>query len=549
MSNNNYKSRENGKGTENMRGYDNKNKEYHSTDRNSDSRNLPQYGKKGHKPRVSGERSAMTLDDIRTNDISYWNKSQGFDNVTKFNWDLIVGRPRNANSVIYETNPNFTGDLNPTQLMVVQFIMGCGYAASVEDGVNRGLSKIMATIRANLSTSNIGFETADLGIFLTSTASIAAFIGYAKRILECYTVWQDRNYVYPRALIRAQGPLYSDIRDNINVYAAKLNAIIDQYNAMNILDTFDVFDRQYSMCHNVFVDEDSQFGQLYMFMPDNYYIYDDTATPSKAKFTGYSASGKTFSQILAIIQGMIDAWYSSSDLYQINGTLLRAFKDAPRQNIPYYNITDRITPVVDRAFLMQIMNATLVGNSIDYTTCDITQDATSQNYVKWMPMMDSSFFNPEHQTQCADYQMLRVFENDLNNDDNMEMTRLLNFTDPIDLSMTHCGSELVTQVVVYSYNTVTDALVPAGIYGSNVIYVDVTAPTSLTVRVALESVGSICPFRYIPTLHIMMHNNTTDAKQYFGLMGDIYNWMLYAREDWNTLQFVSSQSLWTPKNL
>lgn len=510
--------------------------------------NLPQYGKKGHKPRSSVPARTISMDDIQTNDISYWNKTSGFDNVTKFNWDLILGRPRNPNLLFKHDSAsdpvNFTNNLNPTAIMAIRFVLGCGWAESVEDGVNRGLAKIMSSIRASLSTSNIGFETADLGIFLTSTSSIAAFIGYAKRILESYTVWKDRNYMYPRALIKIQGPDYSDIRDNINTYAARLNAIIDQYNAMSILDTFDVFDRQYSMCHNIFADEDSEFGQLYLFVPDNYYVYNDTAIPSKAEFKSYTAAGKTFPQILSVIQEMIDAWYGSSDLYQINGTLLRAFKDAPRQAIPYYELSDQINPTVDRAFLMQIMNCTMI-DGVNAGTLDITQEPTAQNYVIWKPVATGqNILNPLY----ADFQMLRLFEDDISQDDCMELTRLMNFADPDTHELTYCGSELVTKITLWRYDTTTDTL-DGYTLGKNAISFERSGTSIPDIVGSFGQISAIAPFRYIPTVHVVSYHDMDPDHVYYGLLGDLYNWMFYSRDDWHTLQFVAYQSLWTPKNM
>jgi hypothetical protein len=422
--------------------------------------------------------------------------------------------------------------------MIINFIMGPGWANSVDDAVNRGLARIMANIRSSLSTANIGFETADLGIFFSSTSSIAALIGYAKRVLESYTVWKDRNYAYPRALIKAQGFDYVDIANNINTYSARLNAAIDMYNGMNLLDCFDVYDRQYSMCHNIFADEDSEFGQLYIFRPINYYVYDDEDIPSKAANTqiAWTVPFTDFGEWLDLIDEAIQSWYGSTDLYQINGVLLRAFKEAPRQSIPHFVQGDTIDPVVDRSFLMQIMNCTIMGWT-DPTTCDITQEPSTQNYVIWKPKLDSTSpaYNPVSST------MLRLFENDVSNEDNMELTRLVNFVDENGF-LTNCGTEIVAGIDMLRYDTTTNS---ADIHtiGSNEIVLSEDDPAS-----QIHLINSIQPFRYIPAIHIVGEPGLYGVR-YLGTLGDVYNWMLYTRIDWHTLQFVAYQSLWTPKNL
>lgn len=129
--------------------------------------NLPQYGKKGHTPRKPYVRREENLDEIKTNKIEYWNKTSGFANVSKFNWDLIIGRPRESSFTPSTTYPvSVPTEYNPTQLMTIDLVTGPGWASNINDGVNRSLAMVMAKIRATLSTSNIGFETADLGIYL-----------------------------------------------------------------------------------------------------------------------------------------------------------------------------------------------------------------------------------------------------------------------------------------------------------------------------------------------------------------------------------------------
>lgn len=532
------------------------NKQQGSNQTRETTNSLPQYGKKGHKPRYVKERGSQNLDDIHTNDISYWNKTSGFKNVTALNWDLIVGNARKPDFVSRNlVKPD--SEYNPPQVMALNFIMGPGWANTVNDGVNRSLAKIMAKIRATLSTSQLGFETADLGIFFAATSSIAAMIGFAKRILESYNVWNDRNYVYPRALINAQGYDYYDIRDNINTYSAQLNSIIDMYNNMSIIDCWDIYDRQYSMCHSIFVDEDSAFGQLYIFNPVNYYVYNDMGEEASVAVSTNNYilphNPQPFSSLISNLDSMIQSWYSSSDLYTINGVLLRAFKDAPRQNIPHYELSDHISPVVDRAFLMQIMNCSIIN---DIHGTDITQDPNTQNYVIWKPYIMHNEWISHYNKASA---ILRVFENDVSEDDSMEMTRLLNFVDdkevdigPDPLTNVHmiedCGSEIVTSVYMIQFNTHPGSgsdPYAIRIVSSNDVIVQFDAPEGLS---NLAGALAMQSFRYIPPISVCTGTESTEVS-FTNILGDVYNWMIYPKNDWKVLQFVAYQSLWTPKNL
>lgn len=518
---------------------------------------LTQYGKKGHKPRRGPiTREKIDLDAIQTNNIIYWNQSAGYENVTKFLWDLIIGYPKDIASAIDDSYFMSNGgivlndsEMNPAAIMTIDCYMGPGWAESTNDGVNRGLAQVMASIRASLSTSNIGFETADLGIYLSSTSSIAYTIGLAKRILESRRVWKDRNMVYPRALCRAMNVDWTDITSNINTYASRLNTIIDRYNNMKIPDVAWCYDRQYAMMHNIFCDEPSDYGQLYIFRPLNYYIYDDTLGIAKAKeFPWYLNNDEliSFNTILDIIEDMLDAWYNSSDLYQINGTLLRAFKDAPVQSMPDFDMEANIEPVQDRAHLMQIMNCNIVSD-MDFSSLDIYQDPATQNYVIWKPHS----LGAKNYVSRKEAHVLRLFEDDISNEDNMELTRLLNLysaephpteTGKYYTQYRNCGSEIVGRIGVASYNSMTDS-VDMIYYSSNELIIDTTSSAGLLVT--MKRIAYMSPFRYIPCFHLIYTDGIT--ANHGGILGDLYNWKVYDIKDWNVLQFNAYLSLWKPR--
>lgn len=496
---------------------------------------LPQYGKKGHKPRKNYSRGKINIDEISANDIKYWNQTSGYENVTKFAWNNIIGMTYPYANFI-DGATQFAAYSAPA-IMSIEFAYGPGYADSVSNGVNRSLARIMASIRASLSTSNIGFETADLGIFLSATSSIAIMLGHAKRVLESRTVWKDKNYVYPRGLVQAMGFKWKDIANHYNDYAARLNSLIDMYNGMKLLDIFMIYDRQYSLAHSIFADEDSELGQLYIFKPAGYYTYDDTATPSKATWHKIPAF-KDFNALLDTIQTMIDSWYGSSDLYTINGVLHRAFKDAPLQNMPYYT-NEIINPVVERTFLMQIMNMTICSEPINM---DITQEPTTQNYVIWKPSilygptsLPEVANDPSYKTLIASHHLLRLFENDVTADDNMELTRLMAFgtrdsdSTSVKINLNSCGSEFVTHVFAYKYDAASDSVIEIKLNGNIInLTTDTTIPHNrFSDRV--QMLEALSAFRYIPTVFITSGPDPLSIANFYGVYGDTYNWMQYSK--------------------
>lgn len=515
-----------------------------------------QYGKKGWKPRTSRiSRPKVNLDDITTNKIEYWNKTDAFTNVTKFAWPLIIGQRTDWTRAMNVTN--LDAGWEPAQVMRINFVPGPGYTnGDVHDGPNHALAQLMTKIRASLSTSNIGFETADLGIMLASTASIAALIGAAKRAFGVFHDWENKNLVHPRCILKSMGLEYDDMRSHFNDYAGQLKSLIEEYNALELLDIFDVFDRQYTLTHTIFADEDSQYAQLMYFWPEGYYQYDETdpAAP-KARFYFLRQGGFTMQVLLDAISGAINAWKRSSDFYTINGPLHRAFKDAPVQSIPQLDEYEVIKPVVDRVMTMQIMNMTIMGNAKG-DTLDITQKLPDQDALVWQP---STTIGPYGQWnwgyQTSDTRILRLFEDDPTADDNMELSRLICHGtyyatgDDIIIGNVDCtgaGTEFVTTVGLYSYDGPSNT-VQSTILHCNIL--NLGADSGSTEDDALAVIRGLSPFRYIPAVFVYGPDAYSGTTRFCGVLGDLYNYMEYDLRDFSRLQFQALRSIWTPKNI
>ena len=522
-------------------------------DGSASSKPYTQYGKKGRMPRNKIARGKVEYDQLTTNSPKYWNKLNNFSNVTKFDWDWIVGFPVDANNLISSMVGSApVNKVNPSSMMVLETVVGPGWASSVNDGVNIGLADIMSRVRAALSTSNIGFETADLGMFFAATGSIASLIASAKRLLESRLQSADRNYLYPRGIVKALGDNYDNVYNNINQYAARLNKCIDRYNQMNLIEGFDIYGREYALFHNLFMDEDSTLGQVYAFRQANYYVYAD----QEHKARNVWLTSHTIDTYLDAIEECLNAWYATSDFYQMNGTLLRAFKEAPRQHIDPFDADKFITPVVDREFLLQIMNVTIVGDINTSSTStqadfDITQDLSHPNYVMWMPKENGPEKGTALATTRAAEQMLRIFETDPTADDNMEMTRFLCFTESATSDVLRdCGSEIVVGINLHSYDSVKDTLSTVRL-AHNAVYFDTSSGgSSSLLQGNIGIVAALSPFRYIPVVHIwsgegVLSSPSMTKLTWHGVVGDMYNQMMYYRGDYSNLQNVAMRSLWT----
>lgn len=509
-----------------------------------------QYGKKGTKPRDHSQVRKFNLKDVITNDIKYWNKTVEFDNVTAFPWSEIVGNNNKLDSVLPLTtsgsvNSTFAGSFPST--MILDAYLGPGWSDSGQSGVSRALTLIMARIRSTLSTSNIGFEVADLGIFLASTTSIMMLMGHVQKLMRMMNRWDARNYVYPKALAKMLHISYDDAINSVNNYTARLNSLIRQFNNWEIPHFVDIYDKQFALMNNIYLDEDSGFGQIYIFSPKNYYLYDDT-TASAVSTEINRASFPSISTFIGVIEDMMEAWATSSDLFQINGVLKRAFKDSSRLEVPFYDKDEVAKPETDRAILMQIMNCTIVGK---LSGLSVTQDASNPTYVNWKPVTTYTGTTSLNAAINANRipnskWLLRIFEDSVSKDDCMEMTRFTNFCNPTPINISddttpnfqyyleQCGDTLISTITIYSYDPYTTALYSNEL---NSNYLLTTQPVDLKNMLAIQ------PFRYIPTIITATKNISWTAS---GVLGDMYNYMYYDRADWRNLQITAYQSLWLP---
>lgn len=523
-----------------------------------------QYGKKGRKPRnMNREVTYTKMEDIQSNDPRYYNKTSMFDNVTKFTWPLIVGQQLKPGDLLgkkwlssagYSTLPNARYTVPAG--MKIDVVTGPGWASSVQDGVNRSLAVLMAQIRSSLSTNQIGFETADLGLFLTSTSSISMLLGYARKLIAARNEWMSKNYVYPRGFYKMHGLDYDVENARIQQTIVAFNQAVDMFNNMQIPDFSDVYDRQFALMNNVYLDEDSQYGQIYSFAPVNYYTYQDTS--GTALYTSMPASSTGLPGIIGAAQSLLNAWYTSSDLFNINGVLQRSFKDHPRLRLQHVSLDDVITPITDRFIIMQVQNMSIIPLDIPMSAStaapaefNITQDPSDPTYIKWTPYVSTTTWNQA--PIVGDYHLLRVFEDDLSADDNMEMTRLLTFCNPEtspdsannDVHFCNmCGPEIVFKVTVGYYDTVRDTYVQAASFDSNYVDIDPANTSDAANAIALSG------FRYIPTIYAWSKpTGSSTVPTFVGIIGDFYNYMLYSRSDYIDLNNVALQSIWIPKSI
>lgn len=500
-----------------------------------------QYPGKYKDMKTRGERKSVEtrkqcpVDTEVTNNINWYNKyPDDLKTAASFPWFKIIGRP-----IDLDDGGNTTS-FKPAQIMGIKYYPTIGYCDKSTDPVNKCFAIIMADLLAKTTSGDLGFQQMDLAMEQIGIASIIASMGKLRRALEATDFWTSKNITYPKALLSAMGYDWQSIVNERKNYIVMYNTLAHQINSMQLPKFLDIPERWYALNHNVYVDEDSEYGQIYFFDPAIIYSYEDTANPAKLKpvefpsRTGTSANAAWFADF-STVQAAVNKWYNSSDFYLINGALLRTYKDNEIWSISDISLDDSINPTADRIILSQIMNMDI--SSVILDTLAITQD----------PLTNSLICKAEASTtNVTTRKLLRYFGDDteISLDDNVEMTRLCHHC--VDGGGTGkyvkgAQSEIVSNITLYNISdTDYGKANKLGDLGTSIIPV----ATSATALPVLKTALYLQTFRFIPTMYFIT-DYASDKEQAF-LMGDLYNYTTIQNSTLDNLTEICKYSLWKP---
>lgn len=529
-----------------------------------DNNKLPEKGKGYNKYKRKGDRNVprkqSDVSQYTDNLVEYYNKyPTDYDAAFNTPWFKVVGTNLPLSDIIgSQTELTFKDEAKKIPgIMQINYVAGPGVANSALDPVNRTFAMIMADLYAKTSGATLGFNNAQLAMQMASLASIMNCIGEVQRALSATEFWVTKNAYYPRALLNAMGFDYDDVVENKAIAVTRINSVAHAFNNMQIPAFLDVFKRQYTLASNVYLDEESDLGQIYVFKQAGHYEYD---------FEGFRCTfvrdEKKYSSILRRINDIEAAlfrWINNDDFYKVNGALLRAYREAAVETIPDSGLTDVINPKPADHILSQIMNMDIVGQLL---TLDITQNV-EKNLIYWQPTLSS---DPQPPRNYFKTHFLRAFNDNPTKDDNCEMTRLCvtqgvvayhnvdidqgtDVTEP-RWGITSMQTELVESISIYIPTIgYSGAITPSGI-GNNILFIDDTDANKN--HKALGAIMSLQPFRYVPPILFVSYtkqtsgNIVTNLVDRTGFVGDLYN---YTTLDENVLanqNTVALLSLWRP---
>lgn len=350
-------------------------------------------------------------------------------------------------------------------VMSIRYVPGTGFGYTNVDPASQTAKEIYARVRSSFSAT-LPEDAPDILIYLLALDSIFSNIALMKRVYRIVNSYSQNNYAMPHALLVAMGFTDSEIislRNNWTQGWGLINEVVLMSRKFVCPEVFDLFNRHYWMNDNVYKDSPSEMAQMYMFVPEHCYMFEEGVAPQGSRLVPTTLGNffTSWESMANLIRKQIDTLSQSLDAYTISGHLMRAYEGSKAfvvQEIPQFEL---LVPEYDPIVLTQIENLCGVGpysglepdslyinqnpntNAIAYTP---VISATQQPVYKWNTLLNLRSDLPDVTDVTEASRLTAVLGDYGTYGDMFQFTGI-----PI-----YCGSEFVTTMNVYFYNAYTD---------------------------------------------------------------------------------------------
>lgn len=436
-------------------------------------------------------------------------------------------------------------------------IMGIRWEISMggmfNDALNQAKDSIYSfTVHAN--SRNTSYTSQDEMLVILAGASLFSSIAHGIRAYGTMKAFNQTNSYMPRGLIRAMGFNYDDLQTNLSQMWFDLNEMIARSAQIWIPNNLPFMERWFWMNSNIYSDGNSSKSQFYMYVPQNFWYYNETlndnggglsyvtgsvGTTSGASWSQSYASPATWDQYREFINAQFTALIDSEDRGLIFGDILKAYGSERIYALKPIPVDYTVVPVYDPEVLSQIENS----NQSIQTLVQIYQDQkTGKLYSGYV----NSFTTASTWQYGLTYKVLNMHQaTDPSPEQVMVATRMMSLGNyPVlnsdgkfaSFAPATCGTE---EVAGYFIITKTWADTNPKILTVNLT--DLTEPANLS----FQLVYNWAAFDWAPWINLMKQYNqpqgsTVTVHQILAqevtpeaFIGDYDQWTII---DWRTLQ-------------
>lgn len=255
-------------------------------------------------------------------------------------------------------------------MMVIPWITSLGGAAN--PSIKQAADEIYSYV-VHKNSRNTSYTSADMMSLILGAKEAYNAIAVLIRIYGAMLDYNSLNRYQPKAVVEGSGCKFSTAIQSYHKMAFDINLLIAKIKQIWIPNTMPVFEREFWMCSHVYMDADTPKAQFYMYTPYAVRIYNETADDQGAILnpvlwlpdisqrpneTGFTASLKTWDQLVTLVDSLITALVDSEDRGLICGDMLKAYGEENLYRVNFMDIAYSLSPVYDPEVLEQMSNTT-----------------------------------------------------------------------------------------------------------------------------------------------------------------------------------------------
>jgi len=365
----------------------------------------------------------------------------------------ILGLPlRNLTNGIPYTDM----DAYPTVpgICTLDYVTTPGIATGDSDAINVAAFNLYSYVR-HMNSGHSNYEAPDLMMYIMAMDEAYKYWSHLVRIYGIARLYSQQNRYYPKAMLRALGVDVNDIIRNLCNLRGYINYTRSRLLSMCVPSIFPFIERHMWLQKRIYRDSESPKAQSYMFISTKYRTFVEATggTPAYLATTQFPNTSMTYSDLLTVMENIINPIVGSEDFGIMSGDIKKAFGLDNVYNIEEVPEDYVVESVYDREVLSQIENAVAIGYP--------KADNVSELNITQVPG-GGLRFNPEFKAMAGstDNYVLNMHIDDVNPEDVMVATRFMPSI-PVagidsntgNFHVGSCGTELLLRIY---YHSITD---------------------------------------------------------------------------------------------
>lgn len=269
-------------------------------------------------------------------------------------------------------------------------------------------AQALYTSLSSMNSKTTNYAPQDLIMPILALGEVISTVEWMRRAFRSVYMYNAKNRAIPRALVEAMGFDYDDLCKNYANYVARANTIIDRAMSITLPSNIDYFKACNALYQDVFLDDDSDMAQMYLFVPYSTWLLNEQSQDTGTSLTTYiwreytSAGLLTMDRVLNTLKLMVDHLLTSSTMNYVYADIqnFAAKKGAQLAAIAPIVVGEGITPIYSEEALLQIMNIDFMdqpvvnaeGNGNHTNANDVLSDPNT-NSIMYYPVWAYNSFN------------------------------------------------------------------------------------------------------------------------------------------------------------